>query len=134
MTDDDTLLDSPDAIRRHLAVELAVTGFMDRGLRVVLCGERNEVLLHCHVGDLPPELSESECAKALCPLAHPLGGGLAGAMLVALTRPGPLVLTAGDRRWFRVAHAVCADHEVRMLGVHLVTPHGQREVVLDDAL
>jgi len=134
MTDDDTVLDTPDAIREHLAAELRLTGFRDRGLRIILCGERNQVLLHCHVAELPPNVSDEDCRKTLCPWAFPIGGDLSGAMVVALTRPGPLTLTDSDRRWFRIAHAVCADHEVRLLGVHLATPHGQRELVLDDAL
>ena len=39
-----------------------------------------------------------------------------------------------DAVWVRVARAVCADRGVRLLGVHVLTPHGQREVNLDDAL
>lgn len=134
MTDHDTVLDTPDAIREHLAYELRLTSFHDRGVRVILCGERNQVLLHCHVAEVPPEVSDEDCRAALWPLVLPISGDGSGAMLIAITRPGPLLLTGSDRRWFRIAHTVCADYAVRMLGVHVATPHGQREMVLDDAL
>jgi len=62
-----------------------------------------------------------------------LAGSGGCALLIALTRPGPTTLVAADRRWFQVAHLWCAEHEVRLLGVHVVTPRGQRELVLDDA-
>jgi hypothetical protein len=72
--------------------------------------------------------------QALFPFVSSVGGGGDGAVLVALTRPGPVTITGSDGQWFRAAHQICAEQEARLLGVHVVTPRGQREVVLDDAL
>jgi hypothetical protein len=125
------VLNSPAAIERHLRHGIEPEGFDSNGIRFVFCDNRNRVLIHCHVGEVPADVGPTVCARTISTLVHNLSGG---AMLVALTRPGPPTLTAADGRWFRAAHEVCAEHEVRLLGVHVVTPRGQREVVLDDAL
>ena len=127
-------LHSPEAIARHLRRDIEPDGFDSNGARFVLCDNRNQVLVHCHVGDVPTDISPSECVRTLSLFAHTISAGGDGALLVALTRPGPPTLTPADARWFRAAHRACAEHEVRLLGVHIVTPHGLREVVLDDAL
>jgi hypothetical protein len=125
------VLDSPAAIERHLRRNIEPEGFASFGIRLVFCDHRNRVFWHCHVGEVPRDLGSLACAQTISTLTHSF---LPDAMLVALTRPGPPMLTAADGRWFRAAHEVCAVHEVRLLGVHIVTPRGQREVLLDDAL
>ncbi len=133
MTDKEILLDSPEAIRHHLSH--TVEPESGHGVRMVLCDDRNAVLTHVHIGEAPPNPDDDECAKIVTPFAHAMCGGPAsGAMVLALTRPGPPTLSAADRRWFRTAHKVCAIHDIRLLGVHVVTPRGVREVLLDDAL
>lgn len=133
MTDKEILLDTPDAIRDHLSD--TVEPEAGHGVRMVLCDDRNAVLTHVHIGEAPPNPDDEECAKIVTPFAHAMCGGPAsGAMVLALTRPGPPTLSAADRRWFRTAHKVCAIHDIRLLGVHVVTPRGVREVLLDDAL
>jgi hypothetical protein len=128
-------LDSPEAIRDHLGVGIAPEGFDTSGVRFVLCDEGNTVLAHVHMTDCPPDANDEQCTNIVAQFARLLADGPdCAAMLLALTRPGPPALISSDRRWFRAAHAVCAKHEVRLLGVHVVTPHGQREVLLDDAL
>jgi hypothetical protein len=125
------VLDSPAAIERHLRHDIEPEGFDSNGIRLVFCDNRNRVLAHCHVGEVPADVGSPVCARTISTLTHSFSPA---AMLIALTRPGPPTLTAADGRWFRAAHEVCAEHEVRLLGVHVVTPRGQREVVLDDAL
>lgn len=133
MTTDEILLDSTDAIREHLSRTVEPEG--GHGVRMVLCDDRNAVLTHVHVGEAPEDPDEDECTRIVTPFAHAMCAGPAsGAMVLALTRPGPPTLSVADRRWFRIAHRVCAIHDIRLLGVHVVTPRGQREVLLDDAL
>jgi len=133
MTHNEILLDSPKAIRDHL--RSSIEPEPGHGVRMVLCDDRNKVLTHVHIGEAPADPNDEDCVKIVMPFAHAMCGGPAsGAMVLALTRPGPPTLSAADRRWFRAAHQVCAEHDVRLLGVHVVTPRGQREVLLDDAL
>ena len=127
-------LRSPEAIQRHLGRDIEPAGFDSNGVRFVLCDNRNQVLVHCHVGEVPANISSAECSRTLSLFAHSMSRGGDGAILLALTRPGPPTLTPSDGRWFRAAHRACAAYEVRLLGVHVVTPRGQREVVLDDVL
>jgi hypothetical protein len=124
-------LNSPAAIERHLRRDIEPAGFDSNGVRFVLCDERNLVLAHVHFGEMPDEVSAAECAHTMSGFA---GTVSEGAILVALTRPGAVMLTPADTRWFRVAQQVCAEQAVRLLGVHVVTPRGQRPVVLDDVL
>jgi hypothetical protein len=127
-------LHSPEAIQRHLRMNIEPSGFDTNGVRFVLCDDRNQVLVHCHVGEIPADITSDECSRTLSIFAHSMSHGGDGAILVALTRPGPPTLMPSDLRWFRAAYRACAAHDVRLLGVHVVTPRGQREVVLDDAL
>jgi hypothetical protein len=127
-------LHSDEAIRRHLRRDIEPAGFDSNGVRFVLCDNQNQVLVHCHVGEIPTNISPAECNRTLSLFAHSISHGGDGAILLALTRPGPPTLMPSDLRWFRAARRACAAYEVRLLGVHVVTPRGQREVVLDDAL
>jgi hypothetical protein len=134
MTVSEERLDSPEAIRDHLGVGIEPEGFDTNGVRFVLCDEANTVLAYV-MTDCPADANDEQCTNIVAQFARPLADGPDNAaMLLALTRPGPPALISSDRRWFRAAHAVCAKHKVRLLGVHVVTPHGQREVLLDDAL
>jgi hypothetical protein len=134
MTEKKVFLDSPEAIERHLVHDLELESFAGNGVRLVLCDRRNQVLSHYHVCDAPTDVTTGECAQALRVLAQRIPVGRGDAILVALIRPGPIALTASDGHWFHAAHTVWAQRAVRLLGVHVVTPRGQREVVLDDVL
>jgi hypothetical protein len=128
-------LDSPESIRRHLRCDIGRHEFDDPGVRFVLCDGRNEVRAHVHVGDTPPDVDPEASRLVVGVMADGLtAAGNDGAMLLAVMRAGAPILAPSDGLWFRVARAVCADRGVRLLGVHVLTPHGQREVNLDDAL
>ena len=128
-------LDSPSAIRHHLALGIERASLFTPGVRFVYCDKRNRVLVHCHVDHVPTDTPPADCRQTLQVFVEGAEVvGRDGALLIALTRPGPPVLVPADRRWFRIAHQVCAEREVRLLGVYVVTPRGQREVLLDDAL
>ena len=127
-------LDSPEAIRRHLGQDLTVD--TDRpGACFVLCDDRNEVRAHCHVVNAPAEVPPDEYGRVVSVFVQPLARqGLSNAILLALIRSGPPTVAAGDRDWFMAMRDACAEHSVRFLGLHVVTPRGQREIVLDDVL
>lgn len=99
---------------------------------VLLCDDRDELVVPCVVDDLPEQPPPDECEAMLAPFATALGNDGA-ALLLALTRRGEAAVTDSERHWFHAAHAVCAEHGVRLLGVHLLTPTEGREVHLDDA-
>jgi hypothetical protein len=134
MTESPVFLDSPESIRRHLRCDIARYEFDDPGIRFVLCDDRNEVRAHVHIGETPPEVDLDASRRVVALMAEGLSVTGDGAMLLAVMRAGAPTLTPADAVWFRVARAVCADRGVRLLGVHVLTPHGQREVNLDDAL
>jgi hypothetical protein len=135
MTATTVVLDSPEAIQRHLRDGIGREDFAVPGVRFVVCDDRNEVRAHFHVSETPPAASFDDCTCVVGVFAGAVADfGGDNAMLVALTRRGEPTLTPPDRRWFHAVRQVCAERQVRMLGVHVVTPKGQREVQLDDAL
>jgi len=94
-----------------------------------------DVMVHIPVDHVPADPTNAECAHAaqffVDVIAHlDIEAGLA----VAVTRPGTLTVVGSDRLWYRAARKACTDGGVPLLGVHLVTPLGQREVMLDDVL
>ena len=132
---DPAVLDSPEAIAAHLADTVEEWERGRRGVRFVLCGADNEVRVHCPVDDLPARADRVQCEQAVALFATALAGNERdGALLVALTRPGTGTVCPADRVWFHAAHDVCARAGVRLLGVYLITPTHEREIVLDDAL
>lgn len=129
------VLDSPEAISAHLAEAIEEWERGRRSVRFVLCDARNEVRVHCPVDDLPARAEAADCEHAVSVFAGALAESERnGALLVALTRPGSGMIDQPDRVWFHAARDVCARTGVRLLGVHLITPTHQREIVLDDAL
>jgi hypothetical protein len=135
MTDMTPVLGTPSAIRDHLRHAIEPAGFAANGVRFVLCDGDNGVLAHCHVGQVPPDVDLADCVRTVSDVVRAVARGTpGGGVLVALTRPGRPIFVPTDRHWFRAARSTCAEHAVRLLGVHVVTPRGQRELVLDDAL
>ena len=146
-----TVLDSAVAIEEHLRFAIGVADLESPGIRFVLCDDDNRVLLHTHIDDRE---TDDGCGPSPAgPAARPddgLGDGLDATIIrwvnllgdhgmpvtlvVAVTRPGLPTLNDEDRACFRAARRVCAEQGIRLLGVHLVTPRGQREIVLDDVL
>jgi hypothetical protein len=126
------VLDGPDAIRDHVELTVPRAECTQRGVRLVLCDGLDTVRLHCHVSDVPAEISEGDCARALAPFASAMQHMGGGGLVVVVTRPGTAAITDFDRRWFRAAVRVCREYDARMLGVRVLTPRDHREVVLDD--
>lgn len=86
--------------------------------------------------DLPDDWSERPLTDpALVTDVLDLVGaiGRRGSVLVAVARPAGLTVRPSDLAWRSAVEQVCRDEGVRLLGVHLVTIHGSREVVPDAA-
>jgi hypothetical protein len=132
---DPPVLDSATAIRTHLDEALTPAERAESAVRFVLCDGGNRVRVHCPVDGLDPAADPEVCQQAATVFATALAGGESrGGMLVVLTRPGSAAVTAADRVWFHATRQACAEHGIRMLGVHVLTPATIREIVLDDAL
>jgi hypothetical protein len=146
-----TVLDSARAIEEHLRFAIGVADLQAPGVRFVLCDDDKRVVLHTHVDDSgadgecwpPPEEPDKRPADGLgdgldatvTRWVNLMGDhGMPVTLVVAVTRPGLPILNDEDRACFRAARTVCAEQGIRLLGVHLVTPRGQREIVLDDVI
>lgn len=135
-------LDTPRAIEEHLRRDIPRYDLESPGVRFIMCDPDNQVMAHAQVNaaeddddDEPDDgLGRGPDATIARFLSHFGGDGTLGGVLVALTRPGRAGITEDDRACYRAARAICAAQKVRLLGVHVVTPRGQREVVLDDVL
>jgi hypothetical protein len=91
-------------------------------------------VLYLPVDELPPNSTDEECrfiagffADAVAEL------GWTG-MAVVLTRPGGPTVANVDRRWYGAVRDSCGEHGLRLLGMHLLTPGGSRELFLDDVI
>ncbi|SDZ26505.1 hypothetical protein SAMN05444365_108140 [Micromonospora pattaloongensis] len=132
---DSPVLDSPEAIDAHLGSALEPWERGRHGVRFVLCDVDNQVRMHCPVEDVPPSPGPDDAAETISIFARALAeSGDGGALLVVLTRPGSSAVSDPDRVWFHAAYQVCNSLNVRLLGVHLMTPADQRRILLDDAL
>jgi hypothetical protein len=133
-------LDSPREIERHLSRNIPEYDLTEPGLRFILCDGDNEVFYEAQCGELdqpdedglvhPPEETVAAFIRDVLGEHFPPEIGL----LLALTRPRGLAVTDDDRACFRAARSACAHEHVRLMGVHVVTPRGQRELTVDDVL
>ena len=135
MTASHVFLDSPESIQRHLRDDIERYEFDCPGVRFVLCDDRNEVRAHVHIADTPTEPDHDEYELVVSTMAESLAHtGDDPAMLLALMRPGTPSLTPSDGCGSGSPTMSAPTTGVRLLGVHVLTPHGQREINLDDAL
>jgi hypothetical protein len=104
----EAFLDQWTSISDHL--DRVIPPYLRRRWSVwfIFCDEENgRALLHCPVDNVPAQPTADQCLYTVA---------------------------NSDRQWFQAAHRACAERGVRLLGVHLMTPAGQREVVLDDVV
>ncbi|ADB33327.1 hypothetical protein Kfla_4292 [Kribbella flavida DSM 17836] len=64
----------------------------------------------------PPQL-----AAALRPVVRPLQVYPGGALMLALSRPGPAAISDDDREWAEAAARVCRTTGVRLLGFYIAS-------------
>jgi hypothetical protein len=95
-------------------------------LCLLLCDEEDRLLQPVAISELDEIRSEAERDRGLSTVIGVLGHP--GSVLVALARPDGLSIREDDVRWRAACVRVCAEHDVRLLGVHVVTCDGSREV------
>jgi hypothetical protein len=91
---------------------------------VLICGPTGRLFQPVVVSAPPADVAPEDYRRVFDAMGHAMGrldDGTPG-MLVALARPGSRHVTPQDERWFQAAVESCADHEVDLLGVWLVTP------------
>ncbi len=125
----------PDAPDRPLTGATFVADMLDlvvpdsdrhRGaLAVLICDEQDRLLAPVVVGDMPEDLPDGERERSLRTVLAATEGR--GSALVAVARADGLSVRDGDRAWARAAVRACADGP-RLLGVHVITHDGSREV------
>lgn len=113
-----------------------VVGEEDRrggALGLLMCDREDRLRQPVLVTDLDTDVVEDAaevCERALRIVADVLGAEGPGGLLVVRGRADGLSVTAADVALARMARAVCVEAGVRLLGVHLLTLSGSREVPL----
>lgn len=93
-------------------------------LAVLLCDDDDRMQVPVVV-NLPTRLSDDERQRTVSRVVAAMDGR--GSALVAIARRSGLGLRAEDRAWERAAARACAGGP-RLLGVHVITLEGSREV------
>ena len=92
-------------------------------------------IVHFPIDEIPPSPTEEECRYVAGFFTDTIAQmGLATGVVFLITRPGATAVSSIDRRWYRAVHAASAENLVPLLGVHLLTPYGGRQLVLDDVI
>ncbi len=99
-------------------------------LALLLCDDDDRMRVPVVVGDLPAALSDDDRRQTVAKVVAVLKGR--GAVLVAVARRSGLSIRSEDRAWRRAAERACADGP-RLLGVHVITLDGSREVPAEAA-
>lgn len=95
-------------------------------LAVLICDEDGRLVQPVVITDLEPIAGEDERCEAISVFTSAMGGY--GSILVAVARRDGLSITDDDRVWARAARRAGG---VRLLGIHVVTATGSREVPAD---
>jgi hypothetical protein len=127
--------DTTSAVVEHLDLVIAPYERRRRCVWYIVYDDDGRALMHYAVDEVPPRPTLDECVETSDVFANAIQhvGGEAS-LLVAITRPGPPSVVASDRLWYRATRQVCTARQVPLLGVHVLTAEGHREIFLDDVL
>jgi hypothetical protein len=92
---------------------------------VLLCDDEARLRVPVVVSEVPEDVSDAERDRLLTQVVGSADG--TGTALVAVARRQGLSIRPGDRAWARAAVRACVTG-TRLLGVHVVTTEGSREV------
>ena len=125
-----------DVIAEHIEEVVTRDQRFQRSVWFIACDRSpTDYLVHLPVDEIPPNATDEECRFIAGFFADTVSQlNVQTGMAVVLTRPGAPVVAEADRRWYRAVRDSCADHDLRLLGVHLLTPGGSRELFLDDIM
>jgi hypothetical protein len=91
-------------------------------LYLLLCDRDDRLLVPVAIDDIDRDAPKAERVRVLSGLLSHLEEP--GSLLVAIARRGGLSVTADDELWARSVLSTLGGW--RLLGIHLVTPHGSR--------
>lgn len=94
-------------------------------LALLLCDDEDRMQVPVVVGDLAAELTDDDRQRTVAAVVAAMGGQ--GSVLVAVARRSGLSIRPDDHAWRRAAERACADGP-RLIGVHVITLDGSREV------
>lgn len=101
---------------------------MSGGLAFLFCDDEGKLLQPVMVSDIPAPLTIDDrwtalrWATGLCEMVGDDHAGPLGLIMALVREHGPIC--DADRTWHQVALDACAEAEVPMLGMHLVTMDG----------
>lgn len=95
-------------------------------LAVLMCDDDDRLVTPVIVSDVDPQADEADRVRALSVITRAMRGR--GSILVAVARADGLSIVPDDRVWARAASRAAGGWAVRLLGVHVVTRTGSREV------
>jgi hypothetical protein len=95
-------------------------------LALLICDADARLFQPVIVSDVRPGVSDDERERLVDPFVRAMGE--VGSLLVAIARSDGLSITPDDLAWGRAARRVRAAGNVRLLGLHVVTVAGSREV------
>ncbi len=127
--------DTGNAVVDHLKFVIGPPERRRRSVWYIVYEDDGQAHLHFPVDEVSPEPTLDDCVKVSDVFAEAIQtAGAEASLVVAITRPGPASVTASDRLWYRAAQQVCAERQVPLLGVHVMTAAGHRQIFLDDVL
>jgi len=127
--------DTTTAVVEHLDLVIAPYERRRRCVWYVVYDDDGRAVMHYTVDQVPPRPTLEQCVETSDVFAHAIQNvGGDASLLVAITRPGSPSVVASDRLWYRATQQVCAARQVPLLGVHVMTAEGHREIFLDDVL
>ena len=125
-----------DVIAEHVERVITQDQRSQHSVWFIVCDRSpTDYVVHLPVDEIPPNATDEECRFIAGFFADTVAHlNVQTGMAVVLTRPGAPVVAESDRRWYRAIRDSCAEHGVRLLGVHLLTPGGSRELFFDDVM
>ena len=120
-------LTTPTLVADVLDLVLAEADRRAGALAFLLCDDTGRLLAPAVVTDVPDDVDDEEKRRMIETFVRPLGP--AGTLHLAIGRQDGLSIRPSDRAWASAAAEVCAGGP-RLLGFHLLTLHGYRELRL----
>jgi hypothetical protein len=99
-------------------------------LKAIFCDEQDRFhgSVDIELRDRDGQLHLTDCRTALKPVVAALRASPGIGLLLALGRPGPEMWPPIDNEWAERATAVCAEADIRLLGLYVATPNHIRRV------
>jgi hypothetical protein len=121
----DLPLDDPRLVTDVLDLVISLQDRLDGGLALLVCDAKHRLVQPCMISDLDHLAPEHQRRRALRSVIAQFGGE--GSLVAAIAREDGLSITDDDHAWAHALWRAC-ERDVELLGFHVVTLHGSREV------